>query len=179
MKVAIHFQLPNGLLSLFERMPYGVFQGIALDTWNSGVYSNDCQWTAHPDYDSLVGRAPVLQTNKDVTISQVNQELIDALEEATKVDQENEEICHLKHYAVYVFSRVNPTIYDNFKNHGMESTCPMIDGYKSLFLSHRGDRHQAGGVFMAAHLFNPLTVVGMCSDQLVDTIRDLCPFGFN
>ena len=127
MKVAIHFQLPNGLLSLFERMPYGVFQGIALDTWNSGVYSNDCQWTAHPDYDSLVGRAPVLQTNKDVTISQVNQELIDALEEATKVDQENEEIYHQKHWAVHEFEMDKLTTYEEFKNHGMESARPMID----------------------------------------------------
>ena len=40
-----------------------------------------------PDYGSFAERAPALQTNKDVTSSQVNQELTDALE----VEQENEE----------------------------------------------------------------------------------------
>jgi len=96
-----------------------------------------------PDYCSLAGRAPALQTNKDITIPQVNQELIDALEEATKVEQENGENCHQKHYDVHAFSRDKLTTYDSFKNHGIESAHPGINKYKRLFLTPRGDFHQA------------------------------------
>ena len=77
----------------------------------------------------------------------INHELVDALEEATKVEQENEEICHRTYYyyALHVFNRDKLTTYENFKNHGMESAHPMIDEYKGLFLSPQGDYHQAVG----------------------------------
>ena len=55
----------------------------------------------------------------------------------------------------------------------------MIDEYKRLFLSPQGDYHQAVRAFMAAQVLNPLVAVDMCSDQLVDAIRDLSLFGYD
>ena len=120
----------------------------ALDDWNTAaavkVETANASTTPttkrsrhgnYPGYCSLTGRAPALQTIEDITSPQVNQELIDALEEATKVEQKNEEICHWKDYAVHVSSRDKRTTYENLKNHGMESACPMICEYKRLFLS--------------------------------------------
>ena len=79
-----------------------------------------------------------------ITSPQVNQKLlIDALAKATKVEQEYEEICHPKHWAVHEFDMDKLTTYEDFKNHGIESTHPMIDEYKRLFLSPQGDYHQA------------------------------------
>ena len=48
-----------------------------------------------------------------------------------------------------------------------------------MFLSPQGDYHQAIGEFMATLVFNPLVESDMCSDQMVDILRDLCLLGFN
>ena len=122
----------------------------ALDDWNAAVEVETANastalatqrshhWNC-PDYCSLSGRAPALQSNEDITSPQVNQELIDTPEDATKVEQENEEVYPQKYYAVHVFSSDKLTTYENFKNHGMESACPMIDEHKRLFISPWGD----------------------------------------
>ena len=128
-----------------------------------------------------MGRAPALQTNKDITSPQVNHELVDTLEEATKVEQENDGICYQKHWAVHEFEMDKLTTYEDVKNHGIESACPMIDAdeYKRLLLSPRGDYNETVRFFMAAQVLNPLVAVDMCSDQLVNAIRDLSLLGFD
>ena len=88
-----------------------------------------------PNYGPLVGRAPVLQTNEYVTSPQVNREFIDALEDATTAEQEDEEICHQKHWTVHEFEIDKLIMYEDFKHHGIESARPMIDEHKRLFLS--------------------------------------------
>ena len=53
----------------------------------------------------------------------------------------------------------------------------MIDEYKRLFISPKGDNYPISNAYMAARVLNPLVASHMDMEQIVDAIQDLAQFG--
>ena len=73
----------------------------------------------------------------------------------------------------------NFTTYEDFKDLGVESARPIIDEYKRLFISPKGDYSQAVAAYMAARVLNPLVASTMDWEKMTDAIKDLMHFGFD
>lgn len=100
----------------------------------------------------MAGREPARQANTTPT---------EALRQARQSEADAEEALTTATNKMAVFQAENVTTYEEFKDLGMESTRPIFDEFKSLFLSHSGDYHQSVCAYMAARVLNPMEAAKM------------------
>ena len=145
---------------------------------NTGIVSQRSHRGNRLEYGSLSGNAPALRDSTE-DWSVAHKDLENNLENGKKVEEEASLVFAEAEEALDAFQEANLTTFEEFKAHGVDSAEPIITDFKGLFLSPKGDYVTSVSYFMAAHVLDPLCVISMDTEQMIDAIKSLHHFGFD